>query len=314
MIKTHVNNRLGAIKGTNANIITEYAWCAKDPKEIAGTIPKIEITFWQQDMSSILQSLDYWGDKIGNAVASAVGVYKEGENINPNIPGVVRVGQQMFGVKIDPYKDLYKGERIATYTFPYYASYHHVISNQWGENKGIGSIVEKSIVQIAKQIMPSAGILSPKTWEGLNTNSIPIEMVLLNTTSHSSIEKNMQLIENLLVLNAPLRINAVSQLPPVICEANIPGIRWIPAAYFSQLQIDNLGQPVHIGGKNIPEAYKISFIVTELHETSRQIVKEKQRVRSISTSNVFGGTEYIEQNKSTTLKDVDDYLRKVRGF
>jgi hypothetical protein len=279
------------------NIITDYSWCAKKPnKDVIKTIPWIELIFYQQDLSNILTSLAYWG----TAASQAVGVFKK-DYAAAKAKGAGHAGAGHADALLkslaaqrdnqsDPYQNLYFAKSVGTYTLPYYSTYNHMMQNSWGENKGlIGGFVEETIVQIAKQFMPSAGILSPKAWEGLQVASIPIEFVLLNTTDFSDIKKNMELIEKLLVLNTPSRINPVAQLPPVICSARIPGIRWMPAAYLSLLQIENLGQMVYMDEYegNIPEAYKITMNLTELIETSRQILLDKDRINAFNINDFF---------------------------
>lgn len=276
------------------NIITEYPWCiTRDRKDLNRHIPKIQLTFYQQNLSAILQSLGYWGN---HAIDAAREILEQAGGEDVSLPDrILGVGQALEEIftqqQRDPYENLYRADKIIKITFPYYSTYHHILSNSWGENKGIlGDLVEKTLVRVSKQLMPSAGILSPKAWEGLQVNSIPVNFVLLNTAEDSNIKANKRLIQNLLLLNAPVRVNFIAALPPAICTAWIPGVRWMPAAYISQLTVENVGQVSYMGDDlgNVPEAYRVDFVLTELFETSRQIIldEKSRKIKAISVDDI----------------------------
>jgi hypothetical protein len=83
------------------------------------------------------------------------------------------------------------------------------------------------------------------------------------------------------------KTTAFNMVPPVIYEVSIPGIRYAPAAYISNLVVESIGQvnnvrlPATIGNGgflelndldiNVPDAWNITIQLTELLPETRNI-------------------------------------------
>ena len=149
MAKLGFLNSIGERKdhGDSIDIVQNYNWTVSNKSTARNEAPRIIITERQQSVSSIRQSIEYWANQ------------------------AKKVAQGQIGT--DPYAGLYAVDPNIignTYTLPYYNTYHHIVENTWGENKGIiGKTmidVSNAVTQFARVLYPSAGIEAAKSWEG----------------------------------------------------------------------------------------------------------------------------------------------------
>lgn len=239
------------------NVVDLYNWSASLSPLARKEVPYIEITEFQQNLSSITQSLNYFASTVDKSLGD--------------------------GGTSDPYAGLYgisSTERGNTYKFPYLNNYHHNITNSWGENKGvIGSSIKalsEAITSIAKIAYPSAGIEGQKTWEGSTPATYNFTFHLLNTINpKKDIKKNTKLIHALINNNLLDKMDFVALRPPAICQVWIPGVRAVNVAVMNNINIQNIGQMnrMSVDGKLImvPDAYEITINIQELLTESRQI-------------------------------------------
>ena len=182
----------------------------------------------------------------------------------------------------DPYSNLYAvGDKGNTYILPYYSTYHHIVQNNWGENKGtVGDVWEKAsnfVAEWAKAIYPSAGIEGQKTFEGSTPASYQFTFQLLNTVgdTEANINKNKSLIRAMINNNLLDKLDVIAVRPPAICSVRIPGVRGNTVAVLQTINVENLGQVNRIGGENVPDAYQVTITVQELLTESRQIFADE---------------------------------------
>lgn len=244
----------------DGNVVKNYRWSVNKKFTATFETPIIEIQEYQQTVSSIRQSMEYWAN--------------QAKGITPK------------GKVQDPYAGLYAIDRSAPgnfYIFPFYSTYHHAIQNSWGENKGIigqfGSDVANAITQGARVIFPSAGIEAAKSFEGAAPRQYQFTFQLLNTVDPNvDIDKNFSFIDALVNNNLLDKIDFIAIRPPAICEIKIPGARGTTVGVLSTINIENIGQLnsmyVNNGYRNIPDAYQITITVQELLTESRQIFSD----------------------------------------
>lgn len=254
-LKITTNIAAAELPKIDGNVVDNYRWAVSYKKDALSEVPRLTMTEYQINVSSLASSVQYWLNQGIETVESLV-------------------AGDIFNAESDnPYKGLYHAKPTGqSYIFPFYAPYHHQMTNNWSENKGpLGETIDAFIANPAKLLKPSAGIETAKAWQGTNAGSFEIKFQLLNTVEDKDIEKNQALIKQLLRANMPYRINAVTQLPPVIYTVAIPGVRYSPAAVISNMTVANLGQINFINGKNIPDAFEVQLQITELIVESRQI-------------------------------------------
>jgi len=250
------------------DIVRDYSWAVSNSKLFSRKeVPYIQITEFQQSRSSILQSIEHW--------------WKQGT--------VITTGQVQ-----DPYSSMYAVDMTNhgnIYIMPFYTPYNHVVTNAWGEGKGvIGDTARKVaevVTEVARAGFPSAGIESAKSFEGTGIASYTFTFQLLNTVNPSvDIQKNIQFIRVLINNNLIDRIDFIASRPPAICEITIPGIRGTTVGVMSSIIIENIGQINYMRkyGGNIPDAFQISISIQELLTESRQIYNDDLKEGKVFSS------------------------------
>lgn len=243
------------------DVITNYSWTVSKSQAAKNEVPRIIISEYQPNVSSITQGTLYWAHQF-NTIRESL------EN-----------GRDISDLKTaDPYEKLYSvsdSESGNSYTFPFYSDYHHAITNSWGENKGIvGSTTKGALDAIttgSRAVFPSAGIEQAKSWEGTTPAQYQFSFQLLNTVASDDIQKNQKLIKSLINNNLLDKMDFLVVRPPAICEVEIPGIRGRTVAVMNTINIQNLGQMNYIQKQNVPDAYLITITIQELLTESRQI-------------------------------------------
>lgn len=147
------------------------------------------------------------------------------------------------------YKDLYITEPTGfSYILPYFEDYVNGSANQFGEDAAASPL--QSIAAGIKGFADIAGIAQrpfgfsfqerakfynfPQTGEAITVN-----FPLINTGSATfeDVIKNWQFIFLLLYQNKPSRLNRTVVEPPVIYQVEIPGQKFLPYCYISELQV-----------------------------------------------------------------------------
>ena len=180
------------------------------------------------------------------------------------------------------------------YILPYFGSDNMSITNTWGSQNQDNPVVAKKYMGIVETAVDTAAstlnILQPGTFiekpryyqypgEG---ESITIRFPLLNTFNpgDSSVlpyQQNYELIWMLTYQNKPYRTSFSRILPPKIYTLSIPGIKYMPYCYISNMSVEFQGTkrnlPVAIPSGTftgttitapIPDAYVVSITFTGL--------------------------------------------------
>lgn len=187
---------------------------------------------------------------------------------------------------LDAYSGMYFGtETKNQYILPFFSEHHHKISQSWNMRKGVADKVKAtSWLEIAsKHSFPGTGIVYPKSYEGGVEETVVINFELYNTLSRDAdgrdVETNWKFINQLIFRNLHAQDNFITQTPPCLYEALIPGIKYIPVCVVSGLEITNIGSlnPVKsLGfswGQNqdwlIPDGWRVSISLQEIIKESR---------------------------------------------
>lgn len=278
------------------DVVNKYRWTVSKSETALDQTPRIEIQEFQQNVSSIQQSIKYWANQ-----------------------GKV-FGESGFKQTADPYAGLYsveKGKPGNTYTFPFFSTYHHAISNAWGENKGVMGSIGKGVIDAvtmgARAVFPSAGIESAKSWEGSTPAAYSFTFHLFNTVEPlTDIPKNKKLIEALINNNLLDKIDAISIRPPAICKITIPGVRGTTVGVMSTIEVSNVGQINYMEKENVPDAYEITISIQELLTESRQIWGNQLTDKVFSATEI--GPQGIDSLPDASKKILADFGNSGKGI
>ena len=190
------------------------------------------------------------------------------------------------------YKNLYKGEKLEDYHFPYFNDNFRSFSNEYADtlsnvtDRGQAT-VGRSLVEKGKEVAdnvlgvfasirelqgtvdtsetPGSYIETPKFYQYANTDApLQIQFPLLNTVDPEDRAKNSEFIKKFIEINRPRRENAIALSFPAIYKIKVPGLRFIEWAYLQDLSFDLLGTRRNIGNEIVPEAYNCSMTFKSL--------------------------------------------------
>jgi hypothetical protein len=205
-----------------------------------------------------------------------------------------------------PYNYLYVTEKTGfEYIFPYLEDDYRESNITMGEDQqNIATSILGAVSDIAQQAAGVALVLRPGVYieeakqftMGQEGRTLNVKIPLLNTGSYEDILKNWQLIFGLVYQNRPGRITKNLVDVPVIYEAFIEGMAYMPYAYIRGLSVSFLGNrrtmkikiPVtkftsegsDVGVQTreittvIPDAYQLNLSITGLNEETRNFMYE----------------------------------------
>ena len=263
-----------------------------------------------------------FGDKIGSGseniitktaagVAGAAGaVISETatviENTSNALLNAVADDFESFGDNsvLTPYNGLYRLEKTGfKYILPYMNDAYKAVNTSLGDAQqeniassalGIASDIGAKAAGALFALRPGVYIEEAKqfamTQEG---RSIEISFPLLNTGSYEEITRNWQLIYGLVYQNRPGRITKTLVDIPVMYEASIEGMLYMPYSYITNIRVDfmgnrrtmNVDMPV-IGSSEggagetrkintvIPDAFNVSITLQGLNDETRNFLYE----------------------------------------
>jgi hypothetical protein len=249
------------------------------------------------------------------------------------------VGQNIEGLGsslLQAYEGLYITEDTNfIYYLPYFDNTLTESSNSFSENKGIfeGSMISNAVESIrgaaeslavfANFKEPGIYIERPKFFNfAEDGDTIQVNFPLINTgnSTHEDVKLNWQLIYLLTYQNRPNRRSRELIDPSCIYEVLIPGVKYIPFAYMSRIQVDFLGArrqmqievPTSQGVRDmftiIPDAYEVKLTLTGLVPESKNfmaamLTDEKSSIVDVikyNTLNPFGEAYNIFNNNLNT--------------
>jgi hypothetical protein len=174
------------------------------------------------------------------------------------------------------------------YSFPFFEGQPHSVTNSWQSSmqikpKWAGSLVEDGMDFIdtaaatINAMQPGTYIEKPKYFQfPTEGESVTMTFPLLNTIRRKEnlvpYQQNYELLWLLAYQNKPYRTSFSRILPPKLYTVTVPGMKFFPYAYISNMHVDFLGTrrqlPVNTPKgqitTSIPEAYQVSITFTSL--------------------------------------------------
>ena len=181
------------------------------------------------------------------------------------------------------YNNLYSVDPTGySYILPYFSESYFNITNNWNDSSKTSSKLAKKTDSWADAGI--AAMNSPSFWDpGIyierpkfynfdysNEVEISVNFPLINTHKFKDVDKNLQLIKNLVIQNLPYRKSIVRNDIPVIYDVVIPGVAHHPFCFIKRLDIKHLGNKRITKEFNneepmlIPDAYMVSITLVSL--------------------------------------------------
>jgi hypothetical protein len=185
--------------------------------------------------------------------------------------------QVLLGEFLKSYLGIYFTKQTGfVYVLPYFSNNFQGGTTVWSPTPNqpvLQGVVDHLAETYLPLITPGAYIEQPKYFNFQQTegDSIEIEFPLLNTISNSY-KKNYELLWILAFQNKYYRQGFASVRPPKIYTVQIPGVKYFPYAYISNLSIDFAGTrrllevetPRGTIEAPIPDAYIVRMRITSL--------------------------------------------------
>ncbi|NBP15070.1 hypothetical protein EBU95_11840 [bacterium] len=216
--------------------------------------------------SSFVQTMRKLASQGADSIKNTVGSFVGEDNLQEFTAGLKQIGNELAQKSSDQnpilnsellraYKDLYP--TIDTgwqYVFPYFDDYYNAQANAFGEESGnilnllqSGADVLKGFASIAGALQAPFGFSFQERAKFYNYptegEEISFTFPLINTGSATfdDVVRNWQLIFLLLYQNKPGRLNRSVVEPPVIYQVEIPGQKFYPFCYISNISVDFKG-------------------------------------------------------------------------
>ena len=194
---------------------------------------------------------------------------------------------QLLGEYLKSYIGIYITEPTGfKYSLPFFEGTPHDIRNSWGsslQSKFLySSMLEKGMEWVDRAaatfniMTPGTYIEKPKYFQYPGEGeSLTVKLPLLNTLKKNDkvpYQQNYELLWILAYQNKPYRTSFSRILPPKLYNVSIPGVKYMPYAYISKMDVNFLGTrrqlPVNTPKgevfTSIPEAYEVSITFTSL--------------------------------------------------
>lgn len=277
------------LQNGDGDVIRNYKWGITSANQIKITeVPMIELIEFQPKNSPMLEAVLHGWNMIKSGVSHVV---SDKEGIDQS--DIDELKQQTTRRSGDEYATMYNANPTGNvYRFPYFDQYNHIVRNMWNDTDIFGSKLmsdrNKTLLTTGLGILTNSygGILKRKTWMGTESISFTTSFHLFNTLSGSLkeakkiINMNFDLISTLIYNNLSDKLSPITSMPPVIYTLEIPGVRYSPAVFMSNVSIENIGQvnrrkDIIFDGKlieaNIPDAWYVTLEFTEMLPESRNI-------------------------------------------
>ena len=237
----------------------------------AGSVGRAQDFLQSGGLGSIGQGVATATSSFGNALGGAVGA-----------SGVLDQNIEGLGMEVlKPYEGLYITEDTGfRYVLPYFNDAQQMLVNSFDTNdamlrdntilgKAVSTLrsVAESAARLTSFLEPGLYIERPKFFNFKGTGDrIQLSFPLINTgwSTYDDVRLNWQLAFLLTYQNNPNRRTREVIDPPAIYEVTIPGIKYIPYAYISQLRISYLGAR-RAYKLTVPGAGSISTIVPDAY-------------------------------------------------
>jgi len=223
------------------------------------------------------------------------------------------------------YEGLYITEPTGwEYVLPYFEDYQNGVSNDFGD-ANVGGIGEGMFAGGASELVagsralaesmagainimePGTYIEKPKFYQFQDSgDEVTIQFPLLNTghATYEDVVRNWQFIYLMVYQNRPIRFTRDLIEPPVIYEVSLPGIKYMPYAYVSRLEVQFQGsrRPMNITFKDdsslgqgqnsvntiIPDGYSIQITLKGLVSETRNFLYTSLNADPVSVTTTGG--------------------------
>jgi len=292
------------------DVVNDFVWTASPTTKSSLTVPYLYATELRQLQNSLVSSALYYLNAVqegttqiaidyltkllgGNGNGTnylALGVKTSLEEFRKNVSDFITQGADsaILTDYLKSYIGMYLTEATGfKYSFPFFEGKPHDITNSWMDSQQIkpalfGAAVEKGMDYIDKAaatlnvMQPGTYIEKPKYYHYPSEGeSVTINFPLINTIRKSdklAYQQNYELLWLLAYQNKPFRTSFSRILPPKLYTVSVPGMKFFPYAYISNMSVDFLGtrrqlQVATPKGEittSVPEAYNVSITFTSL--------------------------------------------------
>jgi hypothetical protein len=291
----------------STNVVKDYPWGIHSREQLClSEVPTIRLTEFQPQNGPMQEMLMYGsglgkagielvGTSIGNMAAEVV----DAEGAQNKIKAFAR-SAKLATDREHAYNKMYTATPTGNvYTFPFFSTYNHSITNEWKEADALGSTLIKALGgggaaesagSWAKNIASAASnayvsVTKRQEYAGIAGADFETTFQLFNTLSDypmQTITDNFKLLYALQHNNMPDKLSYATMMPPVLYQMEIPGIRYSPAVYIKNLVVENIGQvnqhEITAFGNtflaNIPDAWSVQMTFSEMLPESRNLFKQ----------------------------------------
>jgi hypothetical protein len=289
------------------DVVNDFVWTSSSVKNSNTKVPYLYAVELRQMQNSLVSSALYYINAISNSNITSKGtealdalISKVTGSESGNVTSALTkfknkinsfitagVDKSILSSYLNSYLSMYLTERTGfKYSFPFFEGKPHNITNGWQSSMQVkptfGGMVDKAIDWADTQaatiniMAPGTYIEKPKYFhfpeEG---ESVTFTFPLINTLKKSSYvpyQQNYELLWILAYQNKPFRTSFSRILPPKLYTVSVPGMKFLPYAYISNMDVQFLGSrrllPVNTPKgeikTSIPEAYQVSITFTSL--------------------------------------------------
>ena len=278
----------------SVNVLENFTWTFSRKESRKEVVPAI-LTEYQPNNSQLLNAIYYFAYQanIGN-----IGLTNFGGSISNNLNAATTI-LKSSNDPTSYYHSRYVATPTGfNYVFPYFGEQKFQrdntfavddlgqnfepltrllnVSSTWALAGSRGSIVDirGSIVDVGKFIQYIGGIygavktavdgrigtINTYSWRETTPENITITFDLENTGSLAETNQNLELCYLLHHQNTPVQRNVILTQGGCIYSLYIPDTIYMPVCYIKSYKVDNVGQNHYIGGRSIPESYRITLV------------------------------------------------------
>jgi len=316
---------------TNAfisSILYSFGQAQTGASKILDTLKQYNIGTGEDGFITTLEKLAKEGSERFNAAANYLLAPKQPNSTQENVPSntastsildnLFNIFNQKAGDNNDlfddplllAYKNLYPSVNTGwRYVFPYFDDYYNSSQNIFGEDSGSQNVLNlitagaetlQSIAGVAGALSKPFGFSFQEKAKFYNFPSegeeFSFTFPLINTGSvtFDEVVKNWQLIYLLLYQNKPARIDRNIIEPPVFYEVSIPGQKFHPFCYITNIAVDFKGSRRELNfnldfqnintNEVLPEKFEDNFTSTGLNEIGTNASTKDIQSTSSSTN------------------------------
>lgn len=311
------------------DVVNDFCWTSSPVKNSNLKIPYLYATELRQIQNSLVSSALYYINAISNSDITSRGTDaldylvstvtgSQGGSVSSALKSFqskvkswisAGVDKSILSSYLNSYLSMYLTESTGfKYSFPFFEGKPHNINNSWQSSAQVKSPFTgyaEEAMNKADAYAATINIMAPGTYiekpkyfqyptEG---ESITMTFPLLNTIKKSSYvayQQNYELLWLLAYQNKPFRTSFSRILPPKLYTVSVPGMKFLPYAYISNMDVQFLGSrrrlPVNTPKgeitTSIPEAYQVSITFTSLiADVGNLMVSNGFKSITVSTAN-----------------------------